>query len=344
MKSPIRIIGLQLRSLIQHIVPPSRAVAGMVALIIGLSAMTASAATLHWVGGDGDWDTTTANWLDGATPTTFSNGDDVIFDNTAGGNITLIGTVEPASTTFSAASGNYTITTNGTNSGEIGGSGSLTQSGSGITYILNVNNSYSGGTVIDAGTLKAGATTFNDALGPGIVTLNNGTLFLFRFWPTNALVVNGGTIYSDNGFGNNWYGPVTLNGEPTVKVKYKLTFSGNISGVGGLLVDYGSPRDDWVALSGSNTYSGVTTVKTSTLRVYGNSISDGSNLIIDGGKVEPMANKTVKDLWFGAAKQVKGLTYGATGSGADVIDDTRFIGTAGVIKVRPSPGTVFSIR
>ncbi|MEI6605634.1 MAG: hypothetical protein WCP35_10015 [Verrucomicrobiota bacterium] len=90
-------------------------------------AVSAQAATLTWnLGGGGNWDTTTDNWTGGAT-TFISNGSqDVIFNNTAGGSITISASMQPSTTTVSAASGTYTF-----NGGAITGSGGLTKSGNG---------------------------------------------------------------------------------------------------------------------------------------------------------------------------------------------------------------------
>ena len=51
---------------------------------------------------------------------------------------------------------------------------------------------------------------------------------------TNALICNGGTVFSNNGWGANWSGPVTLNASrPQWTRPGTMTFNGNISGAGG---------------------------------------------------------------------------------------------------------------
>ena len=115
---------------------------------------SASAVTDTWiaaggVGGSGNWDLTSPNWNDGTTAgVLFADGNDVVFDNNAGGTITVVGTVSPASTLFSATTGNYTLT-----GGNVSGTGTFTKSGSG-TLILNGANSFTGKTAINAGTLR----------------------------------------------------------------------------------------------------------------------------------------------------------------------------------------------
>jgi len=91
-----------------------------------------------------------------------------------------------------------------------------------------------------------------------------------------------------------------------------------------------------LVLAGANTYSGDTTVTGGILAVNGSSIKDTNKLIISGGKVQLTGTEVVGTLFFGTAQQAAG-TWGATGSGATHIDDTRFTGTAGVVSVANGP-------
>ncbi len=71
--------------------------------LLTLVAVNAFAADVTWnVAGDGDWDTTTANWT--GVGGLYADGDNVTFDNAAGGTITVLG-MSPASTTVNAADG-----------------------------------------------------------------------------------------------------------------------------------------------------------------------------------------------------------------------------------------------
>lgn len=90
-----------------------------------------------------------------------------------------------------------------TSSGIISGSSMvLTKDGAGTLKIRNAANTFSGGTTINAGQLTVDVEA-NAGLGTGPVTLNGGRLFLERITATNALIVNGGDLYPENGFGDN---------------------------------------------------------------------------------------------------------------------------------------------
>ncbi|MEG1071988.1 MAG: autotransporter-associated beta strand repeat-containing protein, partial [Akkermansia sp.] len=87
-------------------------------------------------------------------------------DADSGRILTLQGVGDHTNTLDAKADVNWTLL------GEVKGAGSLTKTGAG-TIILNHANTYSGGTIIKEGTVKAGNIT---ALGAGNVTINGGTL------------------------------------------------------------------------------------------------------------------------------------------------------------------------
>ena len=88
-----------------------------------------------------------------------------------------------------------------------------------------------------------------------------------------------------------------------------------------------------LTLTGANTYTGDTVVSGGILAVSGNSIADTGKLVINGAKVQTTGTEVVSTLFFGATQQAAG-TWGATGSGAINIDDTKFAGIAGVVDVQ----------
>ena len=121
------------------------------------------------------------------------------------------------------------------------------------------------------------------------------------------------------------------------------TTGGNII-LGGVLTGSGKlvkSGSGTLSLTATNTYTGTTTVTGGVLAVDGDSLANTSSLIIDGGRVDPTGTpEVVSTLFFGATQQAAG-TWGATGSGAMHIDDTRFTGT-GVVSVISGPPTVYT--
>ncbi|QJE98692.1 autotransporter-associated beta strand repeat-containing protein [Luteolibacter luteus] len=100
----------------------------------------------------------------------------------------------PSGATLEVALGNSTMQISGTASG----GGKLVKAGPG-TLILASANTYSGGTVVDCGTIYlAGATPNSSGLGTGNVTLNKGTLSMANVQASetaawNMIVPSGGT-------------------------------------------------------------------------------------------------------------------------------------------------------
>lgn len=157
---------------------------------------SAHAASVTWnVAGGGTWDTSTGNWSGGSpTANLYANGDTANFTNTAGGTINLSGTIAPAATNVSAASGTYTFTGTGITSG------TLTKTGAG-TLIIGSSNSYSGITDVLSGTLTIAsggsiAPTTGAQLTIGSNTSSNGPA---TFNYDSALTSKFGTIRVGNG-------------------------------------------------------------------------------------------------------------------------------------------------
>jgi autotransporter-associated beta strand protein len=221
--------------------------------------------------------------------------------------------------------------------GLVTGAGSITKNGSGELKIYGINaNTFNGGVIVNSGTLTLGADyndyTYNsiNPAGTGPITINNGATLQFdKVTLSNAVTLNGGTIFNPNGWETTISGPITLNGSSIIRTTTgALTCSGVMSGVGG----FTKIDDNTLNLSGVNTYSGDTVLNAGTLTVNGNSIKDNNKLIIDGGKVAPTGTEVVGTLYFATVQQASG-TWGATGSGATHIDDIHFSGTAGVVNV-----------
>jgi autotransporter-associated beta strand protein len=157
--------------------------------------------------------------------------------------------------------------------GLISGTGGLIVNDGGPLFITNSSNTYSGGTIINSGTLNMDSWSNGKpgTLGTGTVTLNEGA----SFSPcggicTNPLILNGGTI--EGNF--TWNGPITLNGIAEI-AGFNLNLnnlSGGISGPGGLTEigiqgNFGRNNFGSVYLWGVNTYTGPTTVRMAKLFV-----------------------------------------------------------------------------
>jgi autotransporter-associated beta strand protein len=131
---------------------------------------------------------------------------------------------------------------------------------------LSINtpaNTYSGGTIINGGTLRLAANT---ALGSGPLTLNDGAgLVPGPGTITTPLILNGGTI--DAG-GVNWNAPITLNGNTRI-AGHQVNLNqarGAMSGPGGFTQvgtwgAFGRSNDGSIFLWGDNTYAGPTIVQ-----------------------------------------------------------------------------------
>ena len=235
----------------------------------GTTIGTTSSATDIKVSGNITAQTTTSvNTLNlAATTMTFTNAANVLSVNgiiSSGAtlsNTTTVSLIQPAvaggELVINATAGNTTINQiiqNNTSAS------SLTKSGAG-TLVLNSNAStYTGGTVVNAGsitTATGGASTVT-FFGSGPITINPGaTLALNNTWVSNNVTLNSATVTAGNSFGSTMSGSaITLNGISTFNITGNLTVSGSLTGTGGLIKTGGSN----VPFTGTNTYTGPTTI------------------------------------------------------------------------------------
>jgi len=301
--------------------------------------------------GGGVWINSTHTWWNGTTNLNWADNYNArIGAGGAGGTITL-DTVTANRVTFTNFSGTYTLAggtlnvmsnlTVANSSGSvvltyiIGGPGGVTMDSSGSLHIYGLSpNTYSGGTIINRGTLIWGTMVngispdCNYALGTGPVTLNSGATLQFeKASPTNALILNGGTFQSQNGWGVTWRGPVTVNSNTTLQANFSIAFSGNISGAGGFTKTSGNT----VTLSGSNTYTGANVVRAGTLSCSKSaSLGSGALSISNGATVNLNYSGTrkISALTLGGTNMALGV-YGSTNSSA-TNKDSHFTGTGTV--------------
>ncbi len=173
-------------------------------------------ATLVWKGNTANptfWDVqTTQNWSNAGTPDTFMMGDTVLLDDTAS---TFTIDVKTPSPQPSVATFNNTMAHTYTLQGAaLAGTGTIVKNNTGTLIVAN-DNTYSGGTTINAGTVQLGdGVNATGALGTGPVT-NNAAL-VTDFGASLVAVANdiGGT------------GTLQQNGVGTVALTGTSTFSG----------------------------------------------------------------------------------------------------------------------
>ncbi|MGT2434514.1 autotransporter outer membrane beta-barrel domain-containing protein [Bradyrhizobium betae] len=165
-------------------------------------------------------------------------------------------------------SGGGSFDTNGndaTLSGDIAGAGGLTKLGLG-TLSLSGANSYTGATLVNAGTLQAGATgAFSSA--SAFTVAGGATLDLNGFDQT---------IGSLAGAGNVTLGAATLTAGGD---NSSTTFSGTVSGSGGLT----KAGSGTLRLTGTSTYAGATIIDGGTLDVEGILASTSAVTVNAGG-------------------------------------------------------------
>jgi len=343
-----RALPLAVASDIPNVITPRKSLRGVLsslALAVGaaLLAGSAQAATLTWnLGGGGNWDAATANWTGAATTFLSDGSQDVIFNNTAGGAIAISASMQPNSTTVSAASGIYTF-----NGGAITGPGGLTKSGAGQLTMNTANNTFTGKTSIQGGTLLTGGAAYlSNAGSPGVfgsATGANATIDLYNGVtlrsdgssprvnqatdrPLNLAGTGAGTVtirYNDNDAGLT-FGAVTATGTGAKTLalftgnngsgdREAINFTGAIadssdSSPTSLNVTFNSQSSNWVSLSAVNTFTGPITLAQTN--------STASGILVIGG-LRTAGNPSVNTI--GTGKLGNGNYPGAITLGARTV-------------------------
>ncbi|EJU9976972.1 autotransporter outer membrane beta-barrel domain-containing protein [Salmonella enterica subsp. enterica serovar Havana] len=207
-------------------------------------------------------------------------------ENTYTGGTTISGGTLVATNVDALGSGDVTddatleLNTGGTFDNAIGGSGQVEKSGDG-TLTLSGSNTYTGGTTINDGTLIA---TSVDALGSGDVTdnatlaLNTGGTFDNAISGSGQVVKSGDDVLTLSG-ANSYSGGTLISDGTLVASNVEALGTGDVTdnatlemNTGGDFINNigGTGRveksgDDALTLSGSNTYTGGTTINDGTL-------------------------------------------------------------------------------
>jgi len=220
--------------------------------------------------------------------------------------------------------------------GSLSGSGDIIRTATGAAatiYLGGDNSAFTGTFTVDAN--AAAATRFTAAAAGSAA----GKWVINQSFNSRAtLDFSGGTIRFGSLTGSGFFTSQSL-AVNTIEVGalgLTDTFSGALNQAAGSTLAVTKVGAGTWTLTGTNTYTGDTTVNAGVLAVDGDSLANTGKLVVNGGKVDPSGGVEVVDtLYFGTTQQVTG-TWGATGSGAAHIDDTRFTGT-GVVSVTSGP-------
>jgi fibronectin-binding autotransporter adhesin len=225
---------------------------------------------------------------------------------------------------------NYTSSSNSTFSGVVEGTGKTVtlnpQSGN-PTLTLSGSNTYTGGTIIQGGTLK---TVNTGALGAGGIWLNGGVLDLNDLDITIAsLSGTAGQIITSTGTSN-----LTVNPASGVST----TFSGAITNGGsGKMVSLEKSGAGTLVVSGTDTYTGGTTVIGGTLVIASPSaIADGTSLTVGAGAT--FAFDAAVMVSAGTISPVDALDPLAGSAAGPVVSATE--SSSGMATAVPEPGSV----
>ena len=226
-------------------------ITGTGSIVVGTSSAWTGALSSEW---SVNTLTSPKNWAANGLAADYANGNPVLFDDTLTGSSVVnlaVANVTPAIVTFNNSKTNYTLQ----GSSSIAGAAALIKNGTAAVTILN-GNTYTGGTVVSAGTLEADV---NSALGTGVVTLNGGVLTnnvsavlpnTVNLGATATVGVRTGQVLTLNGAITN-AGTLNLAGGGTVVLGGTNTSTGNKIITGGTTLKFTGPASSAFQPSGT---------------------------------------------------------------------------------------------
>ena len=199
----------------------------------------------------GNWSTspTDANWSISGVQSPYTDGDVVIFDDTAGASnttVNLVGTLNPAAVNVADPTLNYFFTGNGDINTSAGG---LTKSGGAMLTLETSNtNSYSGTTSVLAGTLDLNMVNLGPStnmIGSGSpLSFSGGTLDVVSAAAGSSQSFNNGTTFQAGG------SSINLSGAGSNLVNLAI-----LSRVQGATVNFSTAGSDTIDTSSPNGYT-----------------------------------------------------------------------------------------
>jgi fibronectin-binding autotransporter adhesin len=241
-------------------------------------------ASLVWngdAGGNSPWDT--AGETEWQNNETYQNGDFARFDDTASGldatNVNLLTTLLPGgvvvSNTAALPTGAYTFNASGSLSGTAG----VIKEGSGTFNMFEGGDNFSGGILVEGGTLIYSNAQGTAAIAGGVAVTNNSTVLLDQFgtFSGGMAIASGSAVQLGNNDGYNQApgGPWTLNGSVDIDSAVNLSLSSVAIGgasTGNLILD----DTNIVTLGGANTFSGNILLNAGTLAFAGAANANGT--------------------------------------------------------------------
>jgi Concanavalin A-like lectin/glucanases superfamily len=226
---------------------------------------------------DGNWNTTSLDWLDllNSDQTNFNQGDQVLFDDTAGvlTSVAVNGTVFPSLITVNSSANNFSFS-----SGTIAGSGSLLKEGTSVLSIMSVGT-FSGTATIGGGALYAS----NSLNSVSAITVSNGATLDFgggTFSGSPKPITVSGTGLNGEGALYNSYGNdpgqvvnITLTGDTLFagSARWDLNSGSEISGPYNLTLDWsgGAGYSQWNSITIGANVPQITLTNAGTLGMTG---------------------------------------------------------------------------